>query len=241
METRPSLTRRHLPTPIDERRPRISWWLPWSIRTKRRSEPTSATCNGRLSANLPCWVRKTQRCARCDKLTSSLDDPSALSVTPELDEPIRIIKRNFEFLIKALSVAALRRVWRQVLEKLQTALWSGVLMRQSFTTLGAAQFAHDCGVLSSLVESYLPSGSGALASLQEGLVLLALPAASPSAESANEDAEPRMTLKEASDRAFKDNDGARGLLEEMHLEALTPVDARGVLERRVENNEAMGW
>lgn len=65
--------------------------------------------------------------------------------------------------------------------------------------------------------------------LRDGTVLLSLPA------------EGTMTLKEASDRAFTDNEEARGVLEELGLTALTPVSARKVLQRRVENNENIGW
>ncbi|KAL6893166.1 TIP-1 family domain-containing protein [Trichoderma longibrachiatum] len=160
------------------------------------------------------------------------DDSSALSITPELDEPLSVLKRNLEFLGKALSAASYRRVWRDALDKLQDLLWSSVLTRQTFTTLGAAQFAHDCASIFSLVDRYIPNGSAALEALREGLVLLNLPAA---AEGEG------MTLKQASDRAFRDNDEARRVLEELELVALTPLNARQILQKRVENNENVGW
>ncbi|OAA49622.1 RINT-1 family protein [Metarhizium rileyi] len=165
-----------------------------------------------------------------------LDDPSHLSITPELDEPLRILQRNFDFLTKALSTASFRRVWHDALDKLQDLLWTGVLLKQSFTTLGAAQFAHDGGAVFSLVERYIPGGSGALDSLREGMQLLNLPAA----ESADGTGA-GLTLKEASDRAFTGNDEARRVLEELGLGTLTPVNARYILQRRVENNENIGW
>ncbi|KAK1251690.1 hypothetical protein MKX07_007169 [Trichoderma sp. CBMAI-0711] len=160
------------------------------------------------------------------------DDSSALSITPELDEPLSVLKRNLEFLGKALSAASYRRVWRDALDKLQDLLWSSVLTRQTFTTLGAAQFAHDCASIFSLVDRFIPNGSAALEALREGLVLLNLPA---SAEGEG------MTLKQASDRAFRDNDEARRVLEELELVALTPLNARQILQKRVENNENVGW
>lgn len=178
------------------------------------------------------------------------DDSSQLSVTPELDEPLRILQRNFEFLSKALSTASFRRVWHAALEKLQDLLWSGVLLKQSFTTLGAAQFAHDCGAIFALVERFIPGGSGALDSLREGLQLLNLPTGSatgndPSADAAGGAADGAalagLTLKVASDRAFTDNDEARRVLEELGFENLTAVNARYILQRRVENNENIGW
>ncbi|EGR49217.1 uncharacterized protein TRIREDRAFT_3817 [Trichoderma reesei QM6a] len=164
--------------------------------------------------------------------SATSDDSSALSITPELDEPLSVLKRNLEFLGKALSAASYRRVWRDALDKLQDLLWSSVLTRQTFTTLGAAQFAHDCASIFSLVDRFIPNGSAALEALREGLVLLNLPA---SAEGEG------MTLKQASDRAFRDNDEARRVLEELELVALTPLNARQILQKRVENNENVGW
>ncbi|KAG6086544.1 hypothetical protein E4U30_008438 [Claviceps sp. LM220 group G6] len=175
-----------------------------------------------------------------------LDDPFQTSVTSELDEPLRVLQRDFEFLAKAISTAAFRRIWHHALVKLQDLLWNAILMKQSFTTLGAAQFAHDCGAIFALVERFIPGGSAALDSLREGLQLLNLPtdptaAANASANVDGSAAEPTLTLKEASDRAFTDNDEARKVLEELGLEALTPVNARYILQRRVENNENIAW
>lgn len=162
-----------------------------------------------------------------------IDDPSQLSITPELDDPLHILKRNLDFLSKALSVASFRRVWREALEKLQDTLWSGVLLRQTFTTLGATQFQHDGAAVFALVDRYIPGGSATLDALRDGMRLLSLPA------EAGEHG--GMTLKEASNRAFTDNDEARRVLEELRLDALTPVNARYILQRRVENNENIGW
>lgn len=157
-----------------------------------------------------------------------------------------MLQRDFEFLAKAISTAAFRRIWHHALVKLQDLLWNAILMKQSFTTLGAAQFAHDCGAIFALVERFIPGGSAALDSLREGLQLLNLPtdptaAAEASANVDGSAAEPTLTLKEASDRAFTDNDEARKVLDELGLEALTPVNARYILQRRVENNENIAW
>ncbi|KAM5352021.1 hypothetical protein ACJ41O_004744 [Fusarium nematophilum] len=162
--------------------------------------------------------------------TAVLDEAT---ITPELDEPLRILQRNFDFLIKALSTAAFRRIWRDALGKLQDHLWQSVLLRQSFTTYGATQFRRDGAALVAVVERYIPGGSSTLDSLTEGMRLLGLPI---------EAGEPGgLTLKEASDRVFKDNDEARKVLEELQLEELTPQNARNILQRRVENNENVGW
>lgn len=174
------------------------------------------------------------------------DDASQLSVTPELDEPLRVLQRNLDLLSRALSAASLRRVWREALERLQELLWGGVLMRQSFTTLGAAQLAHDGAAVAAVVERRLPGGAAGLEALLQGARLLALPAgagagAGEGAPAAATTTTPTMTLKEASDLAFAGNDEARRLLRELGLDALTPADARHILERRVENGENVGW
>ncbi|KAJ3504578.1 hypothetical protein NM208_g16316 [Fusarium decemcellulare] len=158
--------------------------------------------------------------------TAILDE---LAVTPELEEPLRILQRNFEFLIKALSTAVFRRVWREALARLQDNLWQSILLRQSFTTYGATQFSRDGAALVSLIDRYIPGGSSTLDSLTEGMRLLSLPV------EASETGV--LTLKEASDRVFKDNDEARKVLEELQLQELTPQNARNILQRRVENNE----
>ncbi|KAB5533649.1 TIP-1 family-domain-containing protein [Coniochaeta sp. 2T2.1] len=155
-------------------------------------------------------------------------DPSHLAVTAELDEPLRILKRNLDFLSRALGTAVFRRVWRSVLDKLNNMLWSDVLMSQSFTTFGAAQFMRDIHAIFSLVERYLPDGSAAMTSLAEGVKLLNLPV---------EAAEGGMSLKQASDMVFIDNTAAKKLLEDLEIESLTPANARHILQRRVENSE----
>lgn len=163
-------------------------------------------------------------------------DSSQLSITAELDLPLSKLKENFDFLYRALSSASYRRVWHRALAKLQDLLWNGVLMKHQFTTLGAIQFAHDGQALAAVIERHLPGGSSALEELREGMTLLQLPIALP-----EEGAVSGLTLKQASERAFTDNDAARTLLEEMQLQSLTPVNARHVLQRRVENNENTGW
>ncbi|KAH6891074.1 TIP-1 family-domain-containing protein [Thelonectria olida] len=155
------------------------------------------------------------------------------SVTPELDEPIRVLRSNFDFLARALSTATFRRVWRDTLSKLQDLLWHDVLTRQTFTTYGATQFLRDVAVLRGIVDRYIPAGSSALDSLHEGCRLLSLPV-----EAGDGGV---LTLKVASDRVFTDNDQARSVLEEMGLEAISPPNARNILQRRVENSENVGW
>ncbi|TPX18210.1 uncharacterized protein E0L32_002719 [Thyridium curvatum] len=169
-------------------------------------------------------------------------DPQQLAITAELDEPLRILKRNLEFLSRALGTATFRRIFRDALEKLQEALWADILTRQSFTTFGAAQFLHDIRAVASLVDRYIPDGgSGALETLTEGAVLLNLPLEQPPREegsSGGSTAAPApMTLKQATDRVFTDNSEAKKVLEELGIGTLTPANARNILQRRVENSE----
>ncbi|KGQ10677.1 RAD50-interacting protein 1 [Beauveria bassiana D1-5] len=164
-------------------------------------------------------------------------DPSQLSITAELDLPLSKLKESFDFLHRALSGASYRRVWHGALDKLQDLLWNGVLMKHQFTTLGAVQFAHDGQALAAVIERHLPGGSSALEELREAMELLRLPITLPDEMSSGGG----VTLGQASERAFTDNDAARALLEEMQLHSLTPANARQVLQRRVENNENTGW
>jgi len=108
-------------------------------------------------------------------------------------------------------------------------LWSDVLMSQSFTTFGAAQFTRDLRAVFALIERYFPDGSAAMSTLSDGARLLSLPV------------EPQegsgVSLKQASDMVFTDNTAAKKLLEDLDIESLTPANARHILQRRVENSE----
>jgi RAD50-interacting protein 1 len=145
-----------------------------------------------------------------------------------LTSHLQTLRRNLDFISKALSTAASRRIWRDALEKLQDVLWGDVLMRHTFTSLGAAQFMRDFNAICSLIERYIPNGLSSLASLHDALRLLTLPVAP---------ADGQVSLKEASDRVFTDNKEAKAVLEQLGIETLTPANARHILQRRVENSE----
>ncbi|KAK3317862.1 TIP-1 family-domain-containing protein [Cercophora scortea] len=157
------------------------------------------------------------------------DDPYYQpAITSELDEPLRILKRDLEFLSRALGTAVFRRVWREALEKLNVMLWNDVLMSHRFASSGAAQFRRDLHAISSLIERYIPDGSGSLSSMKEALELLNLPVEAP---------EGGMSLRRATDMVFTDNSEAKKFLEELNIGSLTPANARQILQRRVENAE----
>ncbi|CAK7263933.1 hypothetical protein SEPCBS119000_000732 [Sporothrix epigloea] len=167
---------------------------------------------------------------------SSAPDPAEMAVTPELDEPLRVIQRNLAFLVRALGTVALRRVVRSALEKLQDQLWSDVLMANRFTTLGAAQFARDVAAIAATVERLVPLGSAALEGLREGVALLNLPVSVSAAipRGGEYDAKSNVTLQEANDRLFTDNTEAKKLLHELQFATLTPPASRNILQRRIE-------
>ena len=137
------------------------------------------------------------------------------------------MNRNLEFLAKALSTAAFRRVWREVLTKLNNLLWNDVLMGQKFTTLGAAQFMRDLHAVCALVDRYIPDGSIGLGSVTDGTKLLNLPV---------EAEDGGVSLKKGSDMVFTDNSEAKKLLETLEIDSLTPANARQILQRRIETN-----
>jgi RAD50-interacting protein 1 len=163
-----------------------------------------------------------------------------------LDEPLHILRRDFDFLSRALGTAAYRRTWRTALEKLSDMLWSDVLMKQHFTTYGAAQLARDVQAICSLIDGRLADGSAALQGLVEGVRLLNLPVELDEDEDEKEEQDhalssdatqrlaPRLSLRQASDRIFKDNAEAKAVLEELDIVILTPTNARAILHQRVE-------
>ncbi|KAI1438131.1 RINT-1 family protein [Xylaria sp. CBS 124048] len=159
---------------------------------------------------------------------SSNGDASYLTITPELDEPLKILKRDLIFLASALNMAVYRRIWRTTLEKLQEMLWGDILMRQNFTTLGAAQFVKDVEAILTLVDHHIPDASLIMSALQDGARLLSLPV------EANGGG---YTLQQATDLVFTDNTEAKKVLADLDLELLSPANARKILQRRVENSE----
>ncbi|KAK3346774.1 TIP-1 family-domain-containing protein [Lasiosphaeria hispida] len=161
------------------------------------------------------------------------EDPSSvdgyqLAVTSELDEPLRILKRDFDFLSRVLGTAVFRRVWREALERLNSMLWSDVMMSHKFTASGAAQFRQDLRAISSLIERYIPDGSSSLGSLSDALQLLNLPV---------EVEQGAVSLRQVTDMVFTDNTEAKKALDQLEINTLTPANARQILQRRVENAE----
>ncbi len=135
------------------------------------------------------------------------------------------------FLHKALASAPFRRIWHEALDTLQDLLWNEVLMRERFTTLGAAQFYRDLTAIWAIIDEYIPEGSSlalGMPKLREGSQLLNLPIVAHDG---------LMSLSNAYDRVYADNTEARKVIDELGFSTITYVDARLVLQRRVEASD----
>ena len=106
-------------------------------------------------------------------------------------------------------------------------LWTEVLVKNKFSTYGAAQFLRDVRGVASVVDGPVPNASAHLTGLLEGLKLLNLPL---------EPKEGLMSVKQATDRVFRDNSEAKVVLAELDIDLLTPANARNILPRRIEGH-----
>ncbi|KAL1836245.1 hypothetical protein VTJ49DRAFT_5392 [Mycothermus thermophilus] len=199
----------------------------YSQRRKRAEEFLSEALVDSHRKAFRAYLHRTQWSTVADDAAAGADG----AITPELDEPLRILKRDLTFLQRALGTAPFRRVWRAALEQLNAALWSDVLMANRFTASGAAQLSRDVCAVAGLVERFIPDGSAALVSMDEALRLLNLPVEE------EEGAGNGLSLRRATDRVFTDNAEAKKVLEELDVVTLTPANARQILQRRVENAE----
>jgi hypothetical protein len=136
-----------------------------------------------------------------------------------------------DFLHKALATAVFRRIWRDVLSSLQDNLWTEVLMKESFTNVGAGQFVRDISAILAVVDKYIANGSSSeigMLKLQEGVSLLNLQ---------NNPQDGSLSFMDAFNRIFQDNDEAKLVLEELGLQIITHIEARRILQRRVEGGD----
>lgn len=102
--------------------------------------------------------------------------PSGLALTAELDSTIQQLSDSLSFLSSALALAPLRRITRQVSLSLQNYLWDNVLMRNTFSAAGGAQFSHDVLSVWEIIDRHVGEGQGEMGmrKLKEALVLLSL-------------------------------------------------------------------
>ena len=175
--------------------------------------------------------------------TISATTPVApLPPTSDLSPAMRTLSAEISFLARALGIAPLRRIIRQVLLAIQTYLWGNILTRNTFSAAGASQFISDVEHLCSVVDTALgvagqTGGSmRVMRKLAEGLVLLGLDTTTTTEpeDKTEGEGESRPCLWEVEKRLFKDNENARVVLAELGIETLTEAEARSVLERRAE-------
>lgn len=158
--------------------------------------------------------------------------------TSDLAHAIRTLSDQVKFLSRALGVAPIRRVCRQLLLSIQAYIWDNLLMRNKFSIAGAGQLFNDvchiCNVIDSTLgmERHAGGSLQTLRKLNDGLRLLQLDASLP--ENGKKDAELDLGLWDVEKRLFKDNESARSVLVELGAEGLTEAEARSVLERRVD-------
>ncbi|KAL3493798.1 TIP-1 family-domain-containing protein [Aspergillus germanicus] len=170
---------------------------------------------------------------------------TSLPPTADLAPAMRTLSTAISFLSRALGVAPLRRIVRQVLLSTQTYLWGNVLLRNAFSSTGALQLASDldhlCGVVDVALGFAAPVGGskGILQKLNEGLLILNLDAHALQVDGQTEESNgsgqnKALGLWEVEKRLFKDNESARDVLADLGIETLTEAEARSVLEKRVE-------
>ncbi|KAL2379623.1 hypothetical protein RJZ90_005148 [Blastomyces dermatitidis] len=159
----------------------------------------------------------------------------------ELATILRELPTEISFLHRLLAMAPLQRITRQLLLSIQSYIWDNVLMRNTFSTTGASQFAADVDNICKVVDVATEDGMGSrnvMRKLEDGLLLLNLKIKPTQkdhgASTGAGDKTPNLSLWEAEKRIFESNESARSLLAELNIETLTEAEARAVLERRVE-------
>ncbi|OJJ51606.1 hypothetical protein ASPZODRAFT_431789 [Penicilliopsis zonata CBS 506.65] len=218
-------------------------------RLRLRSE---AIITSTLISNTISALKPYSRTATWATLSASSSSPETL-IPPSADlaAATRTLSTNIAFLSRALGIAPLRRIVRQLLLSIQSFIWDNVLSRHSFSDAGASQMTSDinhlCDVIDMAVGHAGRRGDSerGMKKLYEGLVLLSLSAHTTDSKLPGETGEgqqqpletgeeAQLSLWEVEKRLFKDNESARAVLAELKIEILTEAESRTVVERRVE-------
>ena len=172
------------------------------------------------------------------KLWSSLNNdatnPAAtLNLTSELDATVQQLSSFLAFLSSALAQAPLRRITNQISVCVQTFLWDHVLLRNTFSESGIAQFTRDVSALWEVIDRYLGPGKGELCmrKLKEALALLRLRAGE--GEMQDDDGKIGLGLLYVEKMLFRSNESGREVLDDLGIELLSESEARNVLEREL--------
>ncbi|KAI5305073.1 NuA4 histone acetyltransferase subunit [Ascosphaera pollenicola] len=159
--------------------------------------------------------------------------------TAELMEPLRTLTTELGFLAKTLSFIPLLSITHVLLASLQSYLWDHVLMRNSFSATGGAQFYFDVQAICDTVDNILSihdtegiESSKLMCRLVDGLILLGLP--NEVDEEAKKDGNVSFCISDVERKVFESNEGARSVLKALRIKNLTEAEARQILQRRIE-------
>ena len=188
-------------------------------------------------------LRQYGRINSWSSLTCEPAPSSSLAITAELAPTVEQLSSYLSFLSKVLAEAPLHRISQHVLLWVQSFFWDNILMRNRFSTSGAAQFARDMSGIWETLDRYLGMGQGEMGmeKLSEAVLLLTIPVSSdqegprsPGQLQDVGDSPGGLNLWQVESRMFESNESAREVLEELGLEILTESEARNVLGRKVE-------
>lgn len=123
------------------------------------------------------------------------------------------------------------RIWRQAISTLEDLLWGEVLLKQDFTTLGAARFAQDLRGIQNVFGRYFDMGiesSFTMVRLAQGIRLLNLPVKAEEGE---------MSLLEVAEKIYASREDCEAVLRTLGLDLLGNTHARQIMQRRVEASD----
>jgi hypothetical protein len=164
--------------------------------------------------------------------TGGADSPS--STTAELDGLLQTLQTLLAYLVRALGTVPLRRLVKQMLQALESALIDQIIMRHSFSGAGVTQLAIDISAVGSVVARAIDVGmvDVGMGKIHQAVRLLGLPI-KPTKDEDDEGDE--LGLFEVSKRLFEGSgEDARSVLDELGLDKLSVGEARKTLARRVE-------
>lgn len=207
---------------------------------KRLRIRTEGIMQDTLIHNMRDSLRSYSRINPWSSLSADAISPASLNLTAELDATVQQLSSSLSFLAAALAQVPLRRIARQISLATQTFLWDHVLMRNTFSASGIAQFTRDVSALWEVMDRHLGDGQGeaGMKRLKEALLLLGLPPGEGehdgAADAGDGDGGKQLGLWEVEKRMFRSNESGREVLEELGLEMLSESEARSVLERRID-------
>lgn len=187
-------------------------------------------CEGLITDLLTYNVRQTLTAYTRINPWATLTSSSSASLPPtaELDSLLTNLSTHFSFLSKALGKVPLRRIARATTATIDTILFDQVLLRHSFSSAGAAQFASDINTIKFSISKFCGGevAEFGLLHVSEGARLVGLPV---------ETEEGEMGLWAVEKRMFEaSGEEARECLEELEFQRLGVAEGRKVLARRVE-------